>query len=306
KLSDDWVNDGTARGPYLLPAMQTPITYFPPATQRQLELNRERIRAKPYAHYFDPHLSISTEVLPALQAPMDPKDALPLTPAGVSALLEPGYHRVENGYCGMPDGTAYTASLVDFPGCTPEMFAWYFWWHNVEAERYTLWYPHNHVRSVPRISPAEFEKRWAENRLVGLQLDVDEYIGPYFQQIMIEIVAPEALGFDTARFAAAGVADAGCARVWLRKPQVALAKMVHLFRHTDRGFEVRSRYWMAHDPALLVGARELPLGAFSWLGRKQRGDLARRMAYEQLLHDQIEFTHLASFLARAYAEFGRG
>jgi hypothetical protein len=29
-----------------------------------------------------------------------------------------------------------------------------------------------------------------------------------------------------------------------------------------------------------------------------------RVGYEQLLHDQIEFTHLATFLPELYAEFG--
>jgi 2,4-diacetylphloroglucinol hydrolase len=30
-----------------------------------------------------------------------------------------------------------------------------------------------------------------------------------------------------------------------------------------------------------------------------------RVAYEQLLHDQIEFTHLATFLPELWSEFGR-
>jgi hypothetical protein len=283
---------------------QTPVTYFPPVTQRQLELNRERIRGKPYAHLFDDQVTLPTGVLPALAAPMAPEHTLPLTSEAVNSLLDPGYHRVENGYCVLPDGTGYTASLVDFPGCTPEMFQWWFWWHIVESERYALWYPHNHVRCVPRVTPTQLAARFAENRFEGITLDVDEYIGPFFQEITIEVIAPEQLGFDTSRFAQAGVAGAGCARVWLRKPRLAVCKMVHLVRETARGFELRSRYWIAHSPALAVGAMQLPLDALSWVGRDRRRKVARVMAYEQLLHDQIEFTHLASFLARAHAEFG--
>jgi hypothetical protein len=38
---------------------------------------------------------------------------------------------------------------------------------------------------------------------------------------------------------------------------------------------------------------------------KMRRKLAgARVGYEQLLHDQIEFTHLATFLPELYAEFG--
>jgi hypothetical protein len=25
------------------------------------------------------------------------------------------------------------------------MFRWWFWWHSFESERYSLWYPWNHV-----------------------------------------------------------------------------------------------------------------------------------------------------------------
>jgi 2,4-diacetylphloroglucinol hydrolase len=44
-------------------------------------------------------------------------------------------------------------------------------------------------------------------------------------------------------------------------------------------------------------------GIGSRLGLKRRLAGAR-VAYEQLLHDQIEFTHLATFLADICAEFG--
>ena len=37
------------------------------------------------------------------------------------------HHAVETGFCKLPDGTAYVASLVPFPGCSGEMFEWWFW-----------------------------------------------------------------------------------------------------------------------------------------------------------------------------------
>jgi 2,4-diacetylphloroglucinol hydrolase len=40
------------------------------------------------------------------------------------------------------------------------------------------------------------------------------------------------------------------------------------------------------------------------LGIKRR-IAGARLGYEQMLHDQIEFTHLAGFLADIYREFGR-
>ena len=56
--------------------MKNPVTYFPVPTQHQFEKNREAIRDKPYARYFDGELWIHDDAMPALRAPMDPNDAL--------------------------------------------------------------------------------------------------------------------------------------------------------------------------------------------------------------------------------------
>src|SRR5262245_22347062 len=99
-----------------------PVTYFPLPTQRQFQKNRELIRGKPYERYFNGDLWLHRDVLPALQAPMDPSEVLPV--AEINTLLERGYQRVENGYCRLPDGTAYVASRVALPGCDGEMYKW--------------------------------------------------------------------------------------------------------------------------------------------------------------------------------------
>ena len=281
-----------------------PVTYFPVATQRQFARNCELVRGKPYEHYFDGDLWLHDDVMPAIRKPMRPADALRPDPAGLSSLLDPGYHAVENGFCELADGTGYVASLVRFPGCTGEMYQWWFWWHSLESARYTLWYPHNHVacnpvdRSVltrPGLTHAE--------RYVGNTHDVDEYIGPDLVKIAIEFVDPGALGFDTRRFADAGIVGHACARVRLRRPPLEAVTMVHLARRTDDGFEQRSRYWIGHDVKLRAfsGSVRVP-DAPARLGRRLLA--GERVAYEQLLHDQIEFTHLSTFLARIHGEFG--
>ncbi|HEX6241843.1 MAG TPA: hypothetical protein VFZ61_13135 [Polyangiales bacterium] len=280
-----------------------PVTFFPVATQRQYQRNRAQIEGKPYARYFDGDLWVHSDVLPALRAPMDVRHAL--APEQVNALLDPGYHEVENGYCELPDGTAYVASLVPFPGATGEMYGWWFWWHAVESARYTLWYPYNHVAvtpldperlSAPGLSHAE--------RYVGTTHHVDEYIGPDFLRVAIRFLDPAELGFDTSRFQQAGIVGHACARVGLRGTGVESVTMVHIARQVDGGIEQRSRYWIGHNPRLST-----PFGSISvdpiakGLGLKRR-QAGARVGYEQLLHDQIEFTHLSTFLPAIYAEFG--
>jgi len=282
-----------------------PVTYYPVATQRALERNRERVRGKPYAHYFDPKMYLREEVLPALQAPMDPRHAISTSPADLNSLLASGHHAVETGYCGLPDGSAYTASLTHFPGCTPEMLGWWMWWHSVEAERYTLWYPWCHV-SVKRDDLAEALAPGLshEQRFIGSTHVIREFIGAECMDILIRFVDPAELGFDTARFAEAGIKGHACGHVYFQRPRLRVATMVHLVRDTEDGFELRSRYWMADRVSLQLGPVSIPLdGAARLTGAKHRLAGAR-LGYEQLLHDQTEFTHLAGFLAAIYREFG--
>lgn len=281
-----------------------PVTYFPVATQRQLATNRERIRGKPYAKYFDEDLGLREAVLPAIRGPMQPSEALRFEE--INTLLEPGYHRVENGFCELADGTGYVASHVPFPGCTGEMYQWWFWWHAVEPARYTLWYPHNHVQVRPHdpdvlVRPGTTHAQ----RTIGTKHDVDEYIGPELVEITIRFVEPTELGLDVARFAEAGIVGHACGRVSLRRSALESVTMVHLARVTADGIEQRSRYWIGHDPRVSMFGASVSVDAIGTkLGIKRRM-AGERVAYEQLLHDQIEFTHLASFLADIHREFGR-
>ena len=285
-------------------AAKVPVTYFPPATQHQFAKNKERIRGKPYERYFRGDLHIHEDVLPALRAPMSRADAL--SPADVNTLLDPGYHRVENGFCELPDGTAYVASRVPFPGCTGEMYRWWFWWHAVEPERYTLWYPYNHVSVRPRDRDALTRPGLShEQRYVGTSHDVVEFIGPDLMGITIRFVDPAELGFDTARFASAGIVGHACARVGLRPLGIRGGDDAAPRASDRRGDRAAQPLLDGHDARLpaLGGLSVDAVGSALGLKKRLAGE---RVAYEQLLHDQIEFTHLATLLADLHREFGAG
>lgn len=283
-----------------------PVTYYPPATQTVYRVrDRERIAGKPYAHHFrGDNMMIREEVMPALQAPMPAEAALGTTAADLNSLLDAGHHDHENGYCALPDGTAYVASRTLFPGCTAEMFRWWFWWHSFESERYTLWYPWNHVSVRRRDLEARTRQGLThEQRYIGSTHIITEYIGPQRADIEIAFVDPADWGFQTSRFADAGIHGHACGQVAWRRPHASVGTMVHLIRDTDDGFELRSRYWIGDRIGLSLGSHELPLGWAASATRLKKLLAGERLAYEQLLHDQIEFTHLATFLARIYAEF---
>ena len=285
-----------------------PVTYYQLANQRQLAVNRERVQGKPYARYFNSELWLHDDVLPALRQPMPTEAALDPTPDGLNTLLEPGYHEVENGFCELPDGSAHVASLVPFPGCTGEMFQWWLWWHSVEPARYTLWYPYCHISADP-VDREVLTRRGLthEQRYLGNTHRVAEYIGPRLVRISIRFVDPAELGFDTSGFVEAGIVAHACAEVSLQRPDLPMTTMVHLVRRTEGGIELRSRYWIGHRMRLNLLGQSLSLpvdGPLSRLGLKRRL-IGLPVAYEQLLHDQIEWTHLSSFLADIHREFGQ-
>jgi hypothetical protein len=136
----------------------------------------------------------------------------------------------------LPDGAAYVASRVSFPGCTGAMYAWWFWWHAAASARYTLWYPHNHVVCHPVGLEALMRPGLSdEQRYVGATHHVDEYIGPERLEVAIRFVDPGELGLDTRRFAEAGIVGHACARVALRGSSLEAVTKVHLARKTADG-----------------------------------------------------------------------
>ena len=71
------------------------------------------------------------------------------------------------------------------------------------------------------------------------------------------------------------------------------------------GFELRSRYWLG-DHISLGGSHGVSVDKLLGATRLKNHIVGESLAYEQLLHDQIEFTHLAGILPDLYAEFGPG
>lgn len=263
-----------------------PVTYYPVATQELFRSNAERIKDKPYAKYFNGDMWIHEDVLPALKEPMDPDTMLSSSPADLDTLLEPGYQPGETGYGITRAGHPYVASLTRFPGCTSDMFTWWFWWHSVEPERYSLWYPYNHLQAVPRNKDVLTQPGLSDaERYIGSTHDIVEYLGPHRAELVIEFVDPADMGLDAGRFPEAGYRAHACGLI-------DRGYMLHLVRDTDDGFELRSRYIFDRGP---VPAED----DFAARGK------ALDFAYELLVHDQVEFTHLSTFLADIHADFGR-
>jgi len=78
------------------------------------------------------------------------------------------------------------------------------------------------------------------------------------------------------------------------------------YPHNHVSADPINRDVLARPGLTALGGRSFHLDRpFTALGVKRRL-LGLRVAYEQVLHDQIEFTHLSTFLAEIYREFGPG
>lgn len=170
------------------------------------------------------------------------------------------------------------------------MVDWWFWWHGVESERYALWYPYNHVYVYSSYSTHT----------------IKEFIGSQFMTIDIEFKNSSHYGLPWEVLQKVGYESAVCAVLWDAKLPNKVGKFVHLWRRMEggEGLELRSRYWLGHQAHLNLGHVKIPLhraGGITGIKKRLAGE---KVAYEQSLHEQIEFTNSASILPNLSHEFG--
>ncbi|CAK7221298.1 hypothetical protein SBRCBS47491_004480 [Sporothrix bragantina] len=283
-----------------------PITYYPPSTQRTFQVNARAIADKPYAKYFNKDLFIYSDIPQYIRQPLPAKGVLPLAEA--RTLLNPGHTEYENGWCELPDGGAYVTSRTRFPGATGDMVRWWFWWHSAENERYALWFPYDHLSVKSSYADRLARKDLSDTqKWVGSQHLVNEFIGAEELGIRICFVDPAVYGLPWEDLKAAGYEAAVCAELRHHTLPVKLGDMLHLWRRAEGGLELRSRYWMASGMKLeLPGKLNVPLDYVLDAVGLKRKLLGEHIAYEHFIHDQTEFTNLASFLPALYEEYLAG
>ncbi|KDN69381.1 putative PhlG protein [Colletotrichum sublineola] len=281
---------------------KVPVTYYPLETQKAFHHNRRRMKNKKYAKYFNRDLYIYADIPQYIREPMPPHGVLPIT--GCRRMLEPGYHRYENGWRALPDGTGYVASRTRFPGATGDMVRWWFWWHSVEPERYALWFPYDHLSVhssyADRLHRTDLShtQKW-----LGSTHRVTEFIGTTKMTIQIHFVDPAHYGLPWPELQAAGYEAAVCAEIWDGSvTNLKIGDFLHLWRNTEDGLELRSRYWLGGGVHYKLFGMKVGIDYLAGaLGIKRRM-AGENIAYEHFIHDQTEFTNLASFLPDLYAD----
>ena len=277
------------------------------ALNQQIYLdNLSRVTDKPYKSFFRKDLYLHDDIIRQVQSAALPLDQVTYPyPDDLNQMLTGDLWQT-TGYAVLEDGTRYAASLTRFPNCSAEMLEWWFWWHSVEPERYTLWYPYCHI-SVEAKNKTVFNDPTLSHRekYIGNTHFITEYLNDRKNNIAIEFVPPEALGFEKKVLDEAQITATACGYVYLQKPKVLICKMVHLFKETAKGGVLISRYYLGDHMALVVGHQKIRLPKFLKKKFLTSNGSGIQMAYEQVMHDQIEFTHLASILPELFHQFGK-
>ncbi|BAO65246.1 2,4-diacetylphloroglucinol specific hydrolase PhlG [Pseudomonas protegens Cab57] len=283
----------------------TPFTYFSLPMQKLFLRNQAAVRNKPYSKYFRSEMRVPLSAVRKIQqGPMALEDTLTPSIEDINRLLEPDFVSEESGYALLPGPMAYVQSRKFFPGCTAQMFKWWFIWHPAESERYTLWFPYAHV-SNPCVHHQRLcdESLSFEERLYGNTFCASEYVGDRLMHLHIDFQEPASLGLNTDLYREAKIDGSVSALMSLADhPEVPVSLMVHLFKEVPGGMYLTSRYWVGAHPSMarFPGAEK----AASLLKENGFGEAElETLAYEFAVHDMCEFNHLASFLPDLYREF---
>ena len=256
---------------------------------------------KPYAKYWDPKMG---PVQPQVQ------EALTIGPqaAGLgypiderARVLEPGYELMENGYTRLDNGQIFVAHQCKMPSVKPYMFDWWMGWHHVEPQRYKLWSPLAHVRNYvddsagddPNVSDRE---KWAEKThhvLEYMGADLVPLVGSFHDQSgYFDVKTFEKLGNSLCVGATMGYDGKG----------ISFGTMIHTFRETENGCEMRTRAWLGKiEITGLPSKGILNRLANTKLVAKQLVPL--EFGKESLSHLGQEYNHLSKFLAAIYADY---
>ena len=210
-------------------------------------------------------------------------------PFDMNKLFDPGYLPCEQGYGHLPGGGAVLENLTDMPGVTPEMFDFWFAWHGCDPMRYKIWNRDQHYYCLTMNPEIALDKsRSLRERYRNTTHDIWEDCNMGKTHIRIHFRNPAEIGFDPEKLATFG------GTVVCSGSEQSGTIMVHFVRPTERGCELRSRFWMGYNIADGKPHKMIPDGAppFPLFPVKAL-----------LMHNIKEFTHLASILPEVYNEF---
>lgn len=194
----------------------------------------------------------------------------------------------EVGYKKTDDGSYLVSMYCPMPNITPEMINWWFWWHPQADERYQVWFPGEHLgigyskkqeEYFSQVSCPEFQP----NTHYPL-----EKIGKMKIPLRIDFVTPEEFGFSKSVMKENDISLIVCGHVGAFKGLVMHTEMAHIFKQTEDGLFMFSRFW---------------------LGKTMKNPLLKKliiteaMAKDMAEHCCVEYRNLCEILPLLYEKY---
>lgn len=193
----------------------------------------------------------------------------------------------EAGYRKLEDGNYLVSMYCPMPGITIDMIKWWFWWHPQEDRRYQVWYPGEHFSiSYAKKDKEYFNAKTCPDFQLNTQYPV-ERIGEMRMPLRIDFVEPENFGFSEEIMKENNIPLIICGHVAAYKGLIKHTEMAHLFKQTEDGLFLISRFWIGQTLKNFL-LRKLILTDATAKGMAE--------------HCCVEYRNLAEILPRLYYE----
>lgn len=150
---------------------------------------------------------------------------------------EIGYSRFENG--------SYIVSMIcPMPNITPKMIEWWFWWHPQKDERYQVWFPKEHYGISYDKKDGDYFNQDNQPVFRNNSQYPTERIGGMKMPLRIDFVEPTEFGFSKEVMQKNEIPLIVCGHVGAYKGLIWHTEMAHIFRKTDDGLLLISRFWI--------------------------------------------------------------
>ena len=186
--------------------------------------------------------------LPVIPADIAQKLAHPgitLTPfENRNDVLRDGALQQEIGCRQFPDGSWLVSMTCPMPGITAEMIRWWFWWHPQDSLRYQVWFPGAHMSIGYHKKDRDY---FRQDTVPPFQPNTHypiEKIGGANLPLRIDFVTPEEFGFSAQLMKEGQIPQIVCGHVSAFRGLVPHTEMAHIFRQTEDGLFLSSRFWI--------------------------------------------------------------
>ena len=202
-------------------------------------------------------------------------------------ILESNSLQQEVGYTQFPDGSWMVSMVCPMPGITKEMIDWWFWWHCQDNLRYQVWFPGDHISiKYHKKDKKYFERPTMPDFQPNSQCPVEK-IGGTTMPLRIDFVTPEQFGFTKEAMGRGNIATIVCGHVSAFNGLVPHTEMAHIYKQTDDGLFLISRFWLGKTMNPLL--RKIVMTK----------DMARGMAE----HCCVEYRNLVQILPELYEKY---